>query len=235
VKCVLDLVRLIRGDARIIIFGERIETADEIYEKLLDYLPNEVGIYHSGVHKSVGELALKRFEDGEIRILVSCKTLDEGLSITSADVGIIVSSTNSTRQRIQRLGRILRKKESGRLAYFYYLYIHGTTEESDILRDYTGGMQRQITAIDLDYNDATGELTNSYYSRLIEPVILRAVDKNWNSAMLWELERNLKKGLITCDWWLTPDECEEKISSASSKTERNYYTDMLYLIRERKR
>ena len=53
--------------------------------------------------------------------------------------------------------------------------------------------------------------------------------------MMRELERNFKKGLITCDWWLTEVECEENIRKAKDKQERNYYTAMLHLIRERGR
>ena len=233
IKCVFNLIRLIRKEAKIVIFGERIDMADEIYEGINGIFPNEAGIYHSGVHKSVGELALKRFEDGEIRILVSCRTLDEGLSVTGADVGIIVSSTNSTRQRIQRLGRILRKKHSGTPSYFYYLFIDGTTEETDILRDYTSGLERQISAIDLRYDEKTGEFINDYYDLLAKHVIFRAIDNEWTSEELHELNRNFKKGLIAGDWWLTEEECRKNITKAKNKSERNYYVAMLYLIRER--
>jgi len=234
VRCVFDLVRLIRKDAKIIIFGERIETANEIYEGLKYIFPNELGIYHSGVHKSVGEAALKRFEDGEIRILVSCRTLDEGLSVTSADVAIIVSSTNSARQRVQRLGRILRKKDSGRQVYFYYLYIYGTTEESRFSQEHMNGLESKISFIDLNYNYRTGEFSNDYYSQLVSSVKLRTVENAWSNEMTRELERNLKKGLITCDWLLTEEVCEENIRKTKDKSMRNYYTAMLYLARERR-
>ena len=234
VRCVFDLVRLIRKDAKIIIFGERIETADEIYEGLKSIFPNESGIYHSGVHRSVGESALKRFEDGEIRILVSCRTLDEGLSITSADVAIIVSSTNSVRQRIQRLGRILRKKDNGRQVYFYYLYIYGTTEESVFSQEHMSGLERQVSFIDLNYNERTGEFSNNSYNQLVEAVKLRTAKKSWSNEMLQELSKNLNKGLITCDWLLPEEVCEEYIRSAKDKSLRNYFTAILYLIRERR-
>jgi superfamily II DNA or RNA helicase len=235
VRCVFDLVSLIAKDAKIIIFGERIETADEIYEGLNGIFPNESGIYHSGKHKSVGESALRRFEDGEIRILVSCRTLDEGLSITSADVAVIVSSTNSARQRIQRLGRILRKKDGDRRAHFYYLYIGGTTEESDFLQEHTRNLETQASFMYLNYDDRTGEFSNSFYSQLVEAAKLRAAENAWSDEMTRELERCFRKGLITCDWWLTEEACEEIIRKTKNKSERNHYTAMLYLIRERTR
>jgi superfamily II DNA or RNA helicase len=233
VKCVFDLVRLIRRDAKIIVFGERIETADEIYRGLNDIFPNESGIYHSGQHKNVGQSALKRFEDGEIRILVSCRTLDEGLSVTNADVAVIVSSTNSARQRIQRLGRILRKKDNGRRAHFYYLYIDGTTEETDFLKEHTSELETQASFMYLNYDDRTGEFSNNFYSRLVDAAKSRAAENAWSGEMMSELERSFRKGLITSDWWLTEKECEENIRKARDKSERNYYTAMSCLIRER--
>jgi len=232
IQCVLDLVRLIRRDARIIIFGERIDKADEIYYKLCGIYPNETGLYHSGLDKNTGESALKRFEDGDIRILVSCKTLDEGLSVSDADVGIIVSSTGSSRQRIQRLGRILRKKEADRLAYFYYLYIDDTTEETDMLQEHFMGLERLVSIIDLYYDDKSGELSNSYYDSLTESIITRFWEAGWDSASVSELTRNFRKGLITCDWWLTEEQCRNLINRAVDKSTRNYYVAMMYLARE---
>lgn len=235
VCCVLDLVRLIRRDAKIIIFGERIEKADEIYYRLSNIYPNEAGLYHSGLNKSAGESALKRFEDGEIRILVSCKTLDEGLSVNNADVGIIVSSTGSKRQRIQRLGRILRKKDTERLAYFYYLYIENTVEETDLLREHLSGLERFVSMIDLYYNDRTGEFSDSYYSVLAASVISRYRDSGWSGEAVAELDRNFKKGIVTCDWLIDEEQCLERIRGAKDRVSRNYYTAMLYLIREMKK
>jgi superfamily II DNA or RNA helicase len=57
---------------------------------------------------------LKRFRDGKYRVLVTSKVLDEGIDVPETSLGIIVSGTGSSREFIQRLGRILRKKEGKR-------------------------------------------------------------------------------------------------------------------------
>ena len=233
VSCVFELLRLIRDDAKIIIFGERIETADEIYSGLKTMFPHEAGVYHSGVHKDVGEVALRSFENGQTRILVSCRTLDEGLSVTGADVGIIVSSTNSNRQRIQRLGRVLRKKNGCRPAYFYYLYVDDTTEESDVFRDCADGTVNMVSFIDLDFYN--GAFSNAFYDNLTNAVLARAVEKGWREATLTEMKHNFKNGIIACDWLMTKKDCEEYIKLAKNRRERNYYTAMLYLITEREK
>ncbi|MFL6321409.1 MAG: DEAD/DEAH box helicase family protein [Nitrososphaeraceae archaeon] len=53
---------------------------------------------------------LQGFKDGRYTALVTSKVLDEGVDVPDAEVGIIVSGTGSSREFIQRLGRLLRPK-----------------------------------------------------------------------------------------------------------------------------
>ena len=57
---------------------------------------------------------LRDFKRGSYRIVVTSKVLDEGIDVPDATMAIIISGTGSTREFIQRLGRILRKKEGKR-------------------------------------------------------------------------------------------------------------------------
>ena len=54
--------------------------------------------------------ALQGFKDGRYAALVTSKVLDEGVDVPDAEIGIIVSGTGSSREFIQRLGRLLRPK-----------------------------------------------------------------------------------------------------------------------------
>jgi superfamily II DNA or RNA helicase len=54
--------------------------------------------------------ALQGFKDGRYTTLVTSKVLDEGVDVPDAEIGIIVSGTGSSREFIQRLGRLLRPK-----------------------------------------------------------------------------------------------------------------------------
>jgi superfamily II DNA or RNA helicase len=53
---------------------------------------------------------LKKFKAGEYRAVVTSQVLDEGVDVPDASVGFILSGTGSSREYIQRLGRILRKR-----------------------------------------------------------------------------------------------------------------------------
>jgi superfamily II DNA or RNA helicase len=54
---------------------------------------------------------LERFRSGEYRAIVTSQVLDEGVDVPDASVGFVLSGTGSTREYIQRLGRLLRKVE----------------------------------------------------------------------------------------------------------------------------
>jgi superfamily II DNA or RNA helicase len=70
---------------------------------------------------------LDRFRSGVYKAVVTSKVLDEGIDVPEADVGVILSGTGSGRAFIQRLGRILRKKE-GKEAVLYEIVSTDTSE-----------------------------------------------------------------------------------------------------------
>lgn len=114
---------------RILIFHEFIESADQI-TRILDDLGFRVAAYHSKIGNEIRLSNLKMFRDGMIDVLVTCKALDEGLNVPNTTVGIIIASTKSIRQRIQRMGRILRTAENKELGIIISLF---TENEQEIL------------------------------------------------------------------------------------------------------
>ncbi len=74
---------------------------------------------------------LTRFKQGDYKALVASRVLNEGVDVPEASVAIVLSGTASTREYIQRLGRILRKgKDPTKLALLYEVVAEDTTEES---------------------------------------------------------------------------------------------------------
>jgi superfamily II DNA or RNA helicase len=55
---------------------------------------------------------LERFRKGEYRAIVASKAIDEGIDVPEASLGILVSGSGSRREFVQRLGRLLRKREN---------------------------------------------------------------------------------------------------------------------------
>lgn len=231
IGCVLNLIGHLPAPAKIIIFTERIETSEIIYTTLKTTLNCGAGLYHSVMAENVRNNALRRFEDGEIRILVSCKALDEGFNVPEADVGIIVSCTNSDRQRIQRLGRILRRKGEHNALRLYYLYIEDSAEEVTLLHVLNEGMTG-VPVVEMAYREAEGFI-HPYYDELTAEAMADIHNRDWDEDQIREFYRNIEMGRIACDWLLTEPACRERIDLAETRAERNYYVTMLLLIKAR--
>lgn len=70
---------------------------------------------------------LENFKKGKYNTLVTSQVLDEGIDVPDASVGYILSGTGSSREYIQRLGRLLRKVE-GKKAKLYEIVSEETVE-----------------------------------------------------------------------------------------------------------
>ena len=117
---VWKLIQRHRGD-RILIFTQDNDTAYQLGTRF--FLPV---LTHQTKLKERNDF-LNKFRDGTYSILVTSKVLNEGVDVPEANVGIIVSGSGSVREHVQRLGRILRKRE-GKQAVLYELISKQTGE-----------------------------------------------------------------------------------------------------------
>ena len=88
-----------------------------------------VASLHSGHNHNERADHLRRFADGYLDAVVAPRVLDEGVDVPEADLAIIVAGSNTRRQMVQRMGRVLRRKADGRLARLGVLYLEHTTED----------------------------------------------------------------------------------------------------------
>lgn len=124
---ILNTFKLNNIKPKVLIFHEMIEYADILYSELKNNGYN-VGLYHSKLSCHEREYYLESYKNDAIDILVACKALDEGLDVPRTNVGIIVSSTKSERQYIQRLGRVLRKSKGKKYSQIFHIYIPSIDE-----------------------------------------------------------------------------------------------------------
>ncbi len=73
---------------------------------------------------------LQCFRSGEYPTLVVSHVLNEGVDVPEARVAILLSGSGSTREYVQRLGRILRKGSGNKQAVLYEVVAESTTEEA---------------------------------------------------------------------------------------------------------
>ena len=64
--------------------------------------------------------------------------LDEGVDVPDANLGIVMSASRTRRQMVQRMGRILRRKQPGVAARFVIMFAKDTLEDPDIRTERDG-------------------------------------------------------------------------------------------------
>ena len=141
-------------ERRVLLFHERVVEAADLQQQLVALLPEtRVLLEHSGLSDSVRKAALAEFRTGSAPVLVSVKSLIEGIDVPEADVGVSVASSASVRQRIQALGRVLRrtfddKSTVAKVAEMHVLYVAKTVDELIYEKE--------------DWGDLTGDSQNLY-------------------------------------------------------------------------
>jgi len=78
--------------------------------------------------KEEREDVLTGFKNGRYVAIVTSKVLDEGIDVPDAQLGILVSGSGSSREFIQRLGRLLRPKNDNKQARLIEIVSSGTSE-----------------------------------------------------------------------------------------------------------
>lgn len=86
--------------------------------------------YISGLEDA--QKVLNSFANGDIKILLSMKCLDEGVDIPRAEHAIFCSSTGNPRQFVQRRGRVLRKSKDKEKATIWDLIVAPPDVISDV-------------------------------------------------------------------------------------------------------
>ncbi len=111
-------------DDQILIIGQYIEQLKALAEEL--DAPLLTGRTPNGQREKLYE----QFRRGEIKRLVVSKVANFAIDLPDANVAIQVSGTFGSRQEeAQRLGRILRPKSDGGLAYFYSVVTRDTRDQ----------------------------------------------------------------------------------------------------------
>jgi len=148
---------------KVLLFHERVDQAVDLAESLRQILGSDtVALEHSRLPDRDRLNALAAFRDGSQPVLVSVKSLVEGIDVPDAEIGISVAASSSVRQRIQSLGRVLRKRfdddslvADAKHAEMHLLYVAKSVDESIYSKE--------------DWGDLTGEAVNHYWLWDIDP------------------------------------------------------------------
>lgn len=220
-SCVCALIPRLDSGEKIMIFGERITQADQLYQLLSRQYPQRVGRIHSQMGTQANKNILERFRTGDIRILITCKSMDEGVDIPDVAIGIILSGTSAQRQHLQRLGRIIRKKEGKERALLYYLHIAESSEDSCFLPE-----SKDLQLLDLEYHPENGEFFCAEYQEKTAWLLENLRKTGVGEENLKEVRRCLQIGIVRADWKRDINVLNARIRQANYASEKNYWICM---------
>jgi superfamily II DNA or RNA helicase len=151
IGCLTYLINTLKSGAKIIIFHELIEELDFIAVELQNANIQHI-VYHSEMNNREKTTSLKRFREQPQAVLLACRALDEGLDVPDCHIAIIVAANKGVRQRIQRVGRILRKTPGKQFAWIISLFVKNSTEESRYSRKAEHELFGDVNVDFLDYS-----------------------------------------------------------------------------------
>jgi len=122
----LEKILKINKNKKIIIFNEYNAAGTEIYMRCLD-MDLSSRVVNSDLDNNTITKQLNDYVNNKYNILITSKMFDEGYNLPQIDVAIIFSGDSTKRQFIQRMGRVLRKKQ--KKSKIYQIYCKGTFDE----------------------------------------------------------------------------------------------------------
>jgi DNA excision repair protein ERCC-3 len=135
------------GDKRVLIIGQYLKQLRQLRDRF------DIPLITGQTPNSEREELYAKFRTGEIKSLILSKVGNFALDLPDANILIQVSGTFGSRQEeAQRLGRILRPKPSGEIAYFYTLVTRDTREQ-----DFAHHRQMFLTEQGYSYNVMDGD------------------------------------------------------------------------------
>jgi len=127
----VELIQKYKRDSWIVFTENKKQAKD--FNKIINTKGFKSGIYNTDLKDDERQENLDNFKAGKLNVLVSCTALDEGFDMPEADGAMILSASSSKRQRIQRMGRVLRITANKENALIVTVYSSKT--EYDKLRE----------------------------------------------------------------------------------------------------
>ena len=219
--CAIDLIDHLPGCRKVLIFCERISQAEQMSRLIQRKFGNICALYHSKMSSDARQRNMEMFRKNHARILVSCRCLDEGIDVPDADIAVVLSGSSVSRQRIQRLGRILRKSPEKPMAVLYYLFIQESADDPIFLRG-----AEDSKSVNMQYNSLEQFFSNTLYEYAAIELLKRAQNAGIHDPQLKEIRACLVEGLPQTDYLMDDNQLELLISKAQNRHEQNYWKVM---------
>ena len=163
-----DITRSLIDEAgtRTLVYCNTEHHTEQVVEEVDDHTTKTVSIFLGRLPSSEKENLLTYFEDGSIDVLVSIDCLTEGIDVPECDSAILVTSSTTEREAVQRRGRILREAESDEPAHLYdFVTLPADLEkikagEADLVPAEISLIKRELQRLRIMNADAANKMEN---------------------------------------------------------------------------
>jgi RNA polymerase primary sigma factor len=122
-----------------LIFTETVRAANHAVNRLDPHI--NIEIITGDTPRKAREGILDDLRVGSLDAVAAPRVLDEGIDVPNANLGIVVTASRTRRQMIQRMGRVLRRKEQGSGARFVIIFARDTLEDPMINEERDGFLE----------------------------------------------------------------------------------------------
>ncbi len=154
-----ELAPMIASADGALIFTETVRAANHAINRLDPHVSIDLMTGSTPRHRR--REMLQRLRSRDLAAVAAPRVLDEGIDVPDANLGIVMSASRTRRQMVQRMGRILRRKEPGVSARFLIMFAADTQEDpaNRIDRDgFLDELERIATELRVFDADRRGEL-----------------------------------------------------------------------------
>jgi superfamily II DNA or RNA helicase len=167
----LSLTRSIIEDigTRTLVYCNTEDHTKAVINAIDDHTTKTASIFLGKLSKNDKENLLNLFEKGDIEILVSIDCLTEGIDVPECDSAILVTSSTTEREAIQRRGRILREAQSDSPAQLHdFITLPAELEsiksgDADLTQAELSLIERELERLRMMNADATNRMDNDPY------------------------------------------------------------------------
>jgi len=129
-----DLTDAVLQADKTIVFAQTREAAEKAVAGFTEGGVNGA-VLTSHMDRMERKQVLAGFEDGTHELVAAPRLLDEGIDVADADLAMVLATSRSKRQMVQRMGRVLRLKDDNRLARLAILYVEDTSEDPNVAHE----------------------------------------------------------------------------------------------------
>ncbi|MGH1491912.1 MAG: DEAD/DEAH box helicase [Acidimicrobiales bacterium] len=129
----------IRSSDGALIFTETVRAANHAVNRLDPEI--NIEIITGETPRKARERILDDLRVGALDAVAAPRVLDEGIDVPNANLGIVVTASRTRRQMIQRMGRVLRRKDQGSGARFVIIFARDTLEDPMVNEERDGFLE----------------------------------------------------------------------------------------------